>query len=300
MLLCLLSGLLLFSPLSAATDSHPPAIYLAESDRTAFNQQVWQQLATALEDLPEGTTELRRYQGEDPGQQLVITLGPDRLNEVITQHPDARILALFVSRSHLQQRLPDQPALSAIYSDPPLVRQARLGQLIIPGANRIALLSSPALADNYSPDLEQLKEQGVEVRVFVVSQQDRLIRTLNQALSYGDLLVGTVDNAIYNHNTIKHLLLTSYRRNRILIGPDLPFVRAGAVATSYSNSADQLDAAIELIAKFQQKGELPPPRYPSKFAVSVNYQVARSMDLLVPDEKTLARRLRRMEESADE
>ncbi|TVP54395.1 MAG: hypothetical protein EA349_11590, partial [Halomonadaceae bacterium] len=81
-----------------AQERNHQVVYLAESDRVQLNQQVRQQLMDSLPGVTTGNTKVLRYQGEDPGQNLVITLGAGPLHEVRTEYPHARILALFVNR----------------------------------------------------------------------------------------------------------------------------------------------------------------------------------------------------------
>lgn len=227
---------------------------------------------------------------------LVITLGPATLSEIRANSPEQPILALFTQSQAIQSIIQNQEQFSAVYSDPPLLRQARLGQLIIPRAGKAAILASPQKAGRYSDLRDRLGEIGLESRVFVIPSQDQLIRHLARALSYGDFLLGTPDPTIFNRQTVKPLLLTSYRSNRLVIGPSRAFVNAGAVASTYTSARGQIREAGRLIRHWRDERELQSPRYPRTFRVAVNEQVARSMDLLVPPEETLKKTLMRQED----
>jgi|GEM_PF-300697 len=284
---------MLFLWLLPAHGAASPAFYLAESDNTSLNQLVRNRLQAELED----EARLHRYSGNGdlPKDALVVTMGSSILQEVRANHPNNPVLALFVSEPDVAAINDQSPSLSAIYSNPPLVRQARLGQLIIPRATTVALLASPGQANGYEALVGELMAEGLEARVFVVSSESALIRTLGRALTFGDFLLGTPDDSIYNRSTIKHLLLTSYRQNRMLIGPGRAFVRAGSVASTFTPVTDQVDDAAGLIRGFFDTGQLAPPQYPSTFDIEVNRQVARSLDLPVPDTESLKQSLLEME-----
>ncbi|WP_143421393.1 ABC transporter substrate-binding protein [Halovibrio salipaludis] len=278
----------LLYPVAALPDSQQ-TVHIAPVDHPRF-----QQVQRLLSDEISGAVLRGWSPGGDTGE-LVITLDKATLSEIRANAPEQPVLALFTSSGAIDSILPNRKHFSAIYSDPPLPRQARLGQLIIPRAGTVAILASPEQAGDYSELRSRLRATGLESRVFVIPSQDQLIRNLARALSYGDFLLGTPDRAIYNRETVKPLLLTSYRRNRLVIGPSRAFVDAGAVASTYTSARAQILEAGELIRHWLEHGELRDARYPEAFSVAVNDQVARSMDLLVPSEEELHRILERQE-----
>ena len=286
----LIPVLILFCPVTALPE--PSAtVSVAPSDHPRFGQ-VRRLLSQELGD----SVRVRAWtSGADP-DELVVTLDRATLSEIRANRPDQPVLSLFTQSHAIEAIIKDRDRFSALYSDPPLMRQARLGQLIIPRANTVAILASPEKAGRYSELRTQLREIGLASRVFVIPSQDELIRHLARALSYGDFLLGTPDPDIFNRQTVKPLLLTSYRSNRLVIGPSRAFVNAGAVASTYTSASDQVREAASMIRHWLNHQELVSPRYPEHYDVAVNEQVARSMDLLVPPESELRKTLRRQED----
>ncbi|MFE8071738.1 ABC transporter substrate-binding protein [Marinobacteraceae bacterium S3BR75-40.1] len=266
---------------------------LAGSGNLAFSEAVANRLQQRLGDA----YDLVPYEKNQKGA-LIITLGAARLSEVIAANPDAPVLALFVTEDDYQSIVPEarRKQVSALYDNPPLLRQAMLGRLILPKSRRVALLATPAKRLDYQPLLEQLEDRGFEARVFVVESNDTLINTLSRALLFADLLLGTPDPAVYNRSTIKHLLLTAYRHNRILIGPSRAYVKAGALASTYTSVKTFLDLTASRIQAFVEDGELQSAGYPTEFEVALNNQVARSLNILLPDAETLQQELLELEE----
>ncbi len=126
-----------------------------------------------------------------------------------------------------------------------------------------------------------------------VDGPDDLSRQLLGLLGRSDILLGTDDSSIYNADNLKTILLTSYSRNKVLIGPSAPFIDAGSLSTTYSSPQDMARSVAYLL----EQG-LPPQTtsYPRYFSVLSNAQVARSLGIPLPDDATLARRLAELEQ----
>jgi ABC-type uncharacterized transport system substrate-binding protein len=60
-------------------------------------------------------------------------------------------------------------------------------------------------------------------------------------------------------------------------------VKAGALATTYSEVEDINAQVAEIVASYVSGGELPAPEFPRYFHTIVNEGVARSLDVEVPD-----------------
>ncbi|MGM0450388.1 MAG: hypothetical protein ACQERE_06155 [Pseudomonadota bacterium] len=288
----LLAVLILMWPVTALPEP-PTTVSIAPTDHPRY-EQVKRLLTRELGDA----AQVRAWSSDVDPNALVVTLNRATLSEIRANRPKQPVLSLFTGSRAIESIITDQDRFSALYPDPPLLRQARLGRLIIPRANAVAILASPEEAGRYSELRDQLREIGLESRVFVISSQDELIRHLARALSYGDFLLGTPDPRIFNRQTVKPLLLTSYRSNRLVVGPSRAFVNAGSVASTYTRVEDQIREAGSMIRHWLDHRELVSPRHPKDYSVAVNEQVARSMDLLVPPESELRKTLRRLEDDS--
>lgn len=225
----------------------------------------------------------------------VVTLGQEALNEVLEKGTHRPILALLVGRNFLEAVSSDDPhSISALFYDPPLIRQALIGKVILPQASRMALLARPETSNHYDALIQHLASYDIQTRVFIVSGENALIPALNRALDYGDFLLATPDESIYNARTIKHILLTTYRRNRLVIGPGHAFVRAGVLASSYVPLSDYTEAAAHYIEVWEKTGSLPAPAYPDSFSIEINRQVARSLNIPLPDRQNIIEDVNRL------
>lgn len=231
---------------------------------------------------------------QDDADKIIIALGANALSKVLATTPDAPVLVVMASSYQLQGMDLGTPHRSAIYHDPPLLRQALLGRAILPQASRVALLVRSGSEDHYQDILASLDEAGFEARLFAVEGTSNLISGLSRALLFADFILGTPDDEIYNPRTIKHILLTAYRRNRIVVGPSRPFVSAGALASTYTPLSVTLDETLGYIKHYQEHGVFPAPSWPEHFVIEVNRQVAQSLNVPVPPIEQLEARLQRL------
>lgn len=196
-------------------------------------------------------------------------------------------LVLRISRLQARQRLGDTlpQHLSLLWSDPPLERQLRLTRLLLPQVKRVGVLY-----DEHSEFLlKELRRAAHPLGLEVITERWDNIhdsRPLQTLLNNSDVLLGLDDPDLYNPKTAKNLLLSSYSRQRALIGPNAGFVKAGSLASTYSDQNDWLTILDELL-------DLPPatwPRtyYPPRFKVSSNPQVARSLGIEQINEASVA------------
>lgn len=289
--LALILGLVMMTQGAAAVAQENPSrtVYIAGSGNAALDQHVLDLFQTAFG--PE--TELQTISDEQASlidRAPIITIGPKAFSHIRQTNRDASVLAFLVQKSFIQKYTEEYPGqISAVFYDVPLLRQALAGKAILPHASRIAILASPESVGVYEPLLDQLPAFDLQARVFVVDSMDRLIPTLVRALNYGDFLLASHDESIYNPRTIKHILLTAYRRNRIVIGPSQAYVKAGSLASGYAPFQEMADVAAQLIGQFFETGRLPPPTYPQDYRISLNRQVARSLNIPLPDANEITR-----------
>ncbi|WP_417514649.1 ABC transporter substrate-binding protein [Marinobacter sp.] len=283
----LIIAAVLVSSVSAQTDdvSRSP-VYLAGSGNVALDQHIRSLLQQSLRNqrnLISVTDEQAAIIEDAP----IITVGPGAFSRVRQVNRKAPVLAMLAAKDFLQgfaNRSPGQ--ISGVYYDVPLLRQALIGKAILPQATRIALIATTSSAELYDSLIDQLPEYGLEAQLFIVEEDKQLIPTLVRALSYGDFLLAAPDNAIYNPRTIKHVLLTAYRRNKVVIGPSQAYVKAGVLASGYAPFPAMTEMAAEYLHEFFETGKFPKPRYPAAFKVEINQQVARSLNIpLAPKEQ---------------
>jgi ABC-type uncharacterized transport system substrate-binding protein len=225
--------------------------------------------------------------GKLPASLRLILLDLPSLDWRLQEPQGPATLVLRISRLQARQRLGNaQPAhLSLLWSDPPLSRQLQLIRRILPQARRIGVLF-----DQHSEFLlKELNLAAAPLNLQVVSQRwdnTHDSRPLQTVLKNSDVLLGLDDPDLYNPKTAKNLLLSSYSRQVALVGPNVAFVRAGSLASTYSDQNDWLAMLDQLLD--QPPATWPRTLYPARFKVSSNAQVARSLGIEPLNEASVA------------
>ncbi|TGN41717.1 ABC transporter substrate-binding protein [Marinobacter confluentis] len=262
-------------------------VYIADSENQRLNQRLRELLSDAFGE----SVMMRSFvsgQTSQDSESPVIAIGPTAFTRVREENAQVPVLGLLVEEAYIRAGAKvDEGKVSAILSTPPLIRQVAIGKTILPYSTRVAMLARPDTEHLYESVLDELKELEMEGRVFLVASDERLIPTLIRALNYGDFVLAAPDSSIYNPRTIKHILLTAYRRNRIVIGPSQAYVKAGSLASSYTPLSSIADMAARYIAHFREHDAFPEPAYPTDFGIEINRQVGRSLNIPLPERQTL-------------
>ena len=180
---------------------------------------------------------------------------------------------------------------SAVYADQPLLRQLQLINALI--GNRHADIAMAWKNPEYLSQYDTLAARYPNYRFKNLEASDtHPERQINQLIQHSDVLLTTPETELYNANSIRSILLAAYRHNTLVIGPNKAFVTAGALASVSSEPDHYIDEIVDSIQHYIDTGEVPPPRYPSKFNVSVNHHVAESLGIPVHSEADLLQQIR--------
>lgn len=228
--------------------------------------------------------------GQLPTGIRLVLLDPASLDWRLQDHHGPPTLVLHISRLHAHERLgtqrPDQ--LSLLWSDPPLSRQMRLIRAVLPHTRRVGVLYSCSSKFLLAETRQAAQALGLEI---ITQRWDDTHdnRPLQALLKNSEVLLGLDDPALYNPSTAKSLLLSTYARQQALIGPTASFVRAGSLASTYSDEQDWLRMLDDLLNR--PPTDWPRAQYSQRFKVLSNSQVARSLGVEDIDELSLANRL---------
>lgn len=224
--------------------------------------------------------------------ELVIALGVKALEASAKLKFTTPVLGVFTPiptfNSLLVKTKRDLGNFSAIVLDQPFWRQIFLMRSILPEAKKIGVLLGPTSSQFADAIKEEGEESGFSVMEENVFREPDLIPKLKDVLETSDVLMAVPDPMIYNRETAQPILLTSYRHQKPVIGYSQSYVRAGALAAVYSSSKQLARQAAEIALKSQKSPSLlPPPQAPKYFSISVNYQVARSLNIKLKSDEEI-------------
>lgn len=220
---------------------------------------------------------------------VYIAIGPSAFRQLLSQGRDGVIVSAFTSSQAyhaILEGMPETPKVSvtAIYAEPSPLLQLRLVSMLLKKPVKVAVILSNKTS-YLQPMLQRMASQAkTELSIENFSSTDTLNSVLNR-LTDVSVILATPDSTIYNAENIRNILVTTYRRNQSVIGFSAGFVKAGALASTYSDIEDinvQLD---ELIAEYEASGKLAEPQFPKYFSTTINEDVARSLNIIV-DEST--------------
>lgn len=233
--------------------------------------------------------------------RLVVAVGQEALEAALAG--ELPVLAVLVPRVTLEataaragRRLAPEGTVTAVYLDQPPARRLRLVRLVLPGARTLAVLLGPTSRRQRPRLVQAARVQGFRLRIGEVGPADRPPRVAETLLPGTDGLLAVPDPVVYNRYTLHGILLSAYHRHVPMFGFSKGYVRAGALAAVYSEPQDVARTAAELGRRMLRRNGVPPPVHPRHFRVAVNRHVARSLAIMVPDERALEARLRAAEE----
>jgi len=214
-------------------------------------------------------------------RMLYVTIGPAALREVAARQCDCVVISAFTSSQvvrAIQATLPPAraAAITAVYAEPAPDDQLRLVNLLYRRPVRVAAilgLDTAFLKPALAADGVTVLETGLNADI------NRLLNQIAQT----EVLLALPDSAVYNNENFRNILLSTYRHKQGVIGFSGDMVKAGALATTYSEIGD-IDAQVaEIAASYVAGGELAAPQFPRYFRTVVNEGVARSLDVEVTE-----------------
>lgn len=197
------------------------------------------------------------------------------------------VLNVMVSRAGLEQIKRDSSNRSSgIYMDQPISRRFSLLRAALPQTKSIGVLVS-----SETPELAAVKQQasaaGFSLHIQAVPTPDQLAGSLSSLLAESEVLLVLPDAEIYRSDTIRNILLETYRQHVPMIGLSQNYVRAGALCAVYSTPQQIADQAARVVSRFAKSRKLPDYQYPEEFEVAVNTQVAHSLGLTIKSAEQL-------------
>ena len=234
--------------------------------------------------------------------ELVVALGVRALQASSKLKHTTPVLGVFVPLPTFNQLMYKSGRrlgiFSAIVLDQPFKRQIGLAKIAIPEAKNMAILLG-ATSNRYEDFLREAAEQnGFNVDVRELESSADLIPTLESIFNTNDVLLAIPDPIVYNRETVQPILLTSYRHQVPVIGYSKSYVKAGALASVFSNAKQLATQAAEIAISAQKHtSRLPPPVVPKYFSVIINRQVQRSLNLNLADENKIYQQLLALEAS---
>lgn len=216
-------------------------------------------------------------------RMVYIAIGPVALRNVASRKCDCVVIAAFTSSQIWRAVTADLPparlsTMTAIYAEPAPADQLRLVSLLYKRPVRVA-----AIVSRETGFLKPLLNGTVDVEIEDYSAGEDINYALNR-VKEAKVLLAMPDRTVYSAENFRNILLSTYRHTQSVIGFSSDMVRAGALATTYSN-IEHINAQVaDLATEFVVTGELGPPQFPRYFRTIINEGVAKSLLVTVGDD----------------
>ncbi len=269
-------GLVLASGASAAVDTTGFRFQIVTADDTGLTRRIAEDLTKRMVPIFGGyRTELAQQR-----RMVYIAIGPDALRNVASKKCDCVIIAAYTSSQvwrSITSALPQACVLSmtAIYAEPAPADQLRLVSLLYKRPVKVA-----AIVSGETGFLRPSLIGPVEVSEY--AEGDDINNVLNR-VGRSQVLLAMPDRIIYNTENFRNILLSTYRHNQGVIGFSADMVKAGALASTYSDVQHINAHVADIATDYVLTGELAPPQFPRYFSTIVNEGVARSLQVPVDD-----------------
>ncbi len=242
----------------------------------------------------------------DRTTDLLVPIGI-RATEHIIQYPgNTPILATLVPRSSFNASRKKRAArtaaesprrISAILLDQPIERQLNLTRLLFGNVKRIGIPLGPD-SQLRQDEIEHIARQlKLSIEIENIGSIENLMHQLSRLLDRSDALLALPDPAIFNRRNVRYILLSTYRKRIPVIGFSQSYVKAGALAATYSSPEQIAEQTAEVIIALQKKPahEFPAAAPPIYFSVAINEQVARSFGYTGLSAQQLAQKISQLE-----
>jgi putative tryptophan/tyrosine transport system substrate-binding protein len=225
-------------------------------------------------------SELKRAGG------VYLSIGPAALQAAFDAGFEP-VLSVFASNEAYTRLAAVSPgrrrgASTAIYAEVGPVQAMELIRRIYSRSVVVGVMLTAQTAHLLAPLQSAAAAASVDVEVEILEPGATLPKALTRLRS-ANVVLAIPDPSLYSPSNFRDVLEATYRRNQGLIGFTPAMVAAGALACVYASIDDTLAQAVPL-ARAIGEGKMSTPQYPSYWRVSVNDNVARSLNLVVDGE----------------
>lgn len=177
---------------------------------------------------------------------------------------------------------------SAVFIDQPAERIVRLLRLALPECKRVGVLFGPDSLAVRPALARALAARGLTLVEQTLLNGDKGVYPALRALfEDAELLLAIPDKLVYSPQNMPNILLAAYRQRIPLVSYSAAHVRAGALLALHTAPADTATQTAFAIQQWLVGRKLPPPALADAASVAVNYQVARSLGLSLPNAAAL-------------
>jgi len=235
---------------------------------------------------------------------LIIAVGMRASVMLAKKKLATSIISIYVPQYAYQSLLKKYPIYSqkyfvgAVFIDQPLQRQLRLTRLLVPDANKMGMILGGISSKIVSNQKELIKQETIYVSNLKILDGVIDLPSLQKLMQDNDVILTLPDPTVHQPINAKRILYNAYRAKKPLIAFSKSYVNAGALASIYSTPEQIGKQAAEKINTYLLSSDSYREKFETSeyFEISLNRNVAWSLDIQLPDINQLRLSIIRMEE----
>jgi putative ABC transport system substrate-binding protein len=292
--LCITLQVLLGS-IAAQASTENQIVIVKSSDNSYFNQTIETLInridqSVKIRVIDEGNSSSAETSLLEKSK-LAIALGLKATQAITRRFPDKPTISAYLTQQQWQAVKPSGEYQTAVLLDQPLERYLAFSHVLL-NANSVGIVNFEPLKFNQKQNniLSRLK---LKLSQYQVVHVDQLLPRIRQLIQRDDAMLMLPNQAIYNRDTLKGILLTSYRNRIPVISYSPAHVKSGALASIYSSPedigkhlGDLLNQYLDDKLKFTGTAQF--ARY---YSIITNDRVAHSLGFKLPDASEIRQKL---------
>jgi putative tryptophan/tyrosine transport system substrate-binding protein len=235
----------------------------------------------------------KNFQDYDP--DIIVTLGFPAAEFSSKQMKDTPLIYGYITENQFNN-LGSIPGHYSVLLDQPLERYLRFIELLLPD-KKVGIIKTES-SKLTKKDLKQLhKLTSLQVNQYLFNADENPVTRVRNILRSDDVLLSLPEPLVYNHQTLKGILLSSYRLNKPVISYSPAHVDSGALASIFISPA-QIGEQIARTLNKLLAGRLSPrhnKQYAQDFEIKINHQVAHSLQIRLPTNAEILQQMRKGE-----
>ena len=265
------------------------SVVIVKSSDNAYYDQTIETLTRHADPEVDFETVLVGVEPAMKNPELYIALGQSAVDSVADNAGKIPVINAYLTLEQFRQ-LPQNSHLTVLL-DQPLDRYLAFSKLTLQ-IDSIGVMTENQIQLN---PREQELLGGIELALnqYQLTPEKKLLPTLRHLLETSDALLMLPRQSIYNRDSLKGVLLTSYRGSKPVISYSPAHVKSGALASIYSSPVDIGRHVSILVNDLAQERKFGKPgfRYARFYSIAYNSSVAQALDLKLPSKSELRKQL---------
>ena len=225
-----------------------------------------------------------------PGpNDFFVALGQPAVEAIEGLESEGSSINAYITLEQYYRLEPDDDL--TIVLDQPMYRYLAFCKLLL-GIERVGIIGESEI-DLEPEQAEILDKFELKLNQYRVDQANKLLPVLGELLSQNDALLMLPRQSIYNRDTLKGVLLSSYRNRKPAISYSPAHVKTGAVASIFSSPVD-IGRHLALLLNRTLDKQAPadnPLEFPRFYTIATNSRVANALGIDLPGEHELRSRI---------